>query len=224
MKIADQIKMKCPCCLKEHVVEIVLLPEKTIFKDVSVDYEGAYLYCDVVNEFVANEKQVQENDTRMKDAYRKAVGLLTSQDIAALRTKYQISQNDLCLLLGWGLKTITRYEAHQIQDRAHDSILKKLSEDPGWFLELLQQNADRFAANSYKKYFEVATQLYREKQNNYLHNSLCDVVEKIKEESAKQVLTEVAKSLYADGMNVELIAKYVGYSVDAVKQWLGIAA
>jgi len=34
-----------------------------------------------------------------------------------------ISQSDLCLLLGWGGKTITRYESHQVQDIAHDTIL-----------------------------------------------------------------------------------------------------
>lgn len=29
------------------------------------------------------------------------------------------------MLLGWGGKTITRYESHQVQDKAHDTILKK---------------------------------------------------------------------------------------------------
>lgn len=33
-------------------------------------------------------------------------------------------------MLGWGSKTITRYESHQVQDRAHDTILKKISHDP----------------------------------------------------------------------------------------------
>lgn len=54
------------------------------------------------------------------------MGLLTSQQIRAVRTQYDISQRDLCILLGWGEKTITRYEGHQVQDRAHDAILKKL--------------------------------------------------------------------------------------------------
>lgn len=31
---------------------------------------------------------------------------------AAIRARYGISQSDLCLLLGWGGKTITRYESH----------------------------------------------------------------------------------------------------------------
>ena len=41
------------------------------------------------------------------------------------------------MLLGWGGKTITRYESHQVQDKAHDTILKKIDQDPEWFLSLL---------------------------------------------------------------------------------------
>ena len=86
-----------------------------------------------------DEKLLQENDIRLKDAYREAENLLTSSEIIAIRTKYGISQIDLCTLLGWGAKTITRYESHQVQDRAHDTILKKLDQDPEWFLSLLGQ-------------------------------------------------------------------------------------
>ena len=80
---------------------------------------------------------MQDNDIRLKDAYRKKEGLLTSAQIGEIRAKYGISQSDLCLLLGWGSKTITRYESHQVQDKAHDTILKKIDQDPEWFLSLL---------------------------------------------------------------------------------------
>ena len=56
-----------------------------------------------------NEEQMQENDIRLKDAYRESEGLLTSEEIIAIREKYGISQSDLCKLLGWGGKTIIRY-------------------------------------------------------------------------------------------------------------------
>ena len=68
---------------------------------------------------------MQENDMRLKDAYRESEGLLTSAEIVAIRKQYGITQKDLCILLGWGSKTITRYESHQVQDRAHDTILKR---------------------------------------------------------------------------------------------------
>ena len=41
-------------------------------------------------------------------------------------------------ILGWGSSTIARYEKHQVQDRVHDEMLRKVGEDPKWFIELLE--------------------------------------------------------------------------------------
>ena len=137
MKIIKSEKRLCTCCMEEHEVKTVLVSEQATFKNVKVNYEASYLYCDAAEECYADEQQVQENDIRLKDAYRKAEGLLTSSEISGIRAKYGISQTDMCTLLGWGAKTITRYEGHQVQDKAHDTILKKLDRDSEWFLYLL---------------------------------------------------------------------------------------
>ena len=126
MKVIKSEMGLCTCCMEEHEVKTVLIKERTIFKNVNVNYDAIYLYCDLADELYANEDQLQENDIHLKDAYRKMEGLLTSNEIRDIRAKYGISQNDLCILLGWGQKTVTRYESHQVQDRAHDTILKKI--------------------------------------------------------------------------------------------------
>ncbi|WP_244094668.1 type II TA system antitoxin MqsA family protein [Dorea formicigenerans] len=100
----------------------------------------------------------------MKDTYRKKEGFLTSSDIRNIREKYGISQSDLCMLLGWGGKTITRYESHQVQDKAHDTILKKIDQDLEWFLSLLNDAKDNISSEAYRKYLETATTLYEEDQ------------------------------------------------------------
>jgi hypothetical protein len=64
--------------MEEHEVKTVLVNECSIFKNVEVNYEASYQYCDKADEFYADEQQIQENDVRLKDAYRKAEGLLTS--------------------------------------------------------------------------------------------------------------------------------------------------
>lgn len=74
----------------------------------------------------------------MKNEYRKQCDLLTSDEIMNIRNCYAISQRDLSLILGWGEKTITRYEGHQVQDHAHDKVLRKIADDPEWFLTLLE--------------------------------------------------------------------------------------
>lgn len=43
------------------------------------------MYCDVADELYMNEQQIQENDMSLKNAYRKAAGLLTSTEISAIR-------------------------------------------------------------------------------------------------------------------------------------------
>ncbi len=172
MKIIGSERKTCMCCMEEHDVKTVSVKERSIFKDVTVDYEASYLYCDVAEELYMDEKQIQENDIRMKDAYRSVKGLLTSNQIINIRKKYGISQNDLCTLLGWGGKTVTRYESHQVQDKAHDTILKKIDQDPEWFLSLLEDVKDKLSSSSYQKYLKKATDLYEKDQDYYLMKSI----------------------------------------------------
>jgi putative zinc finger/helix-turn-helix YgiT family protein len=158
--------------MEEHEVKTVLVKEQATFKKVKINYEASYLYCDAADELYMDEQQMQDNDVRLKDAYRKAEGLLTSAEIIGIRAMYGISQSDLCILLGWGGKTITRYESHQVQDKAHDTILKKLEQDPEWFLSLLNDAKENLSMDSYQKYLESATVLYEKDQDSYLRKAI----------------------------------------------------
>lgn len=162
MKIIKSEKRICPCCMEEHVVKTVLIMDQATFKNSTVNYEASYFFCELTKELYMDEQQMQDNDIRLKDAYRKKEGLLTSAQIGEIRAKYGISQSDLCLLLGWGGKTITRYESHQVQDKAHDTILKKIDQDPEWFLSLLNGAKANLSAESYQKYLAAAS-LYTRK-------------------------------------------------------------
>lgn len=170
-QISSQNKL-CLCCMEEHMLQTVRVKEHTTFKNVPVDYEAEYLYCDEAKELYAEEDMICRNDIAMKDAYRRAKGLLTSDEISAIRKKYRISQKDLCLLLGWGAKTITRYESHQVQDRAHDTILRKLEQDPEWFLILLSGARKLLPETSYDRYFTTATNLYECERDSYLRKAV----------------------------------------------------
>lgn len=172
MKIVKSEKRLCTCCMEEHEVKTVLIKESATFKNVKVYYDASYFYCDMAEELYMNEHQMQENDIHLKDAYRKAEGLLTSAEISDIRSKYRISQSDLCILLGWGGKTITRYESHQVQDKAHDTILKKIDQDPEWFLSLLSDVKESLSTEAYRKYFDAATALYEADQDAYLRKAI----------------------------------------------------
>ena len=172
MKIIKSEKRICPCCMEEHVVKTVLIMDQATFKNSTVNYEASYFFCELTKELYMDEQQMQDNDIRLKDAYRKKEGLLTSAQIGEIRAKYGISQSDLCLLLGWGGKTITRYESHQVQDKAHDTILKKIDQDPEWFLSLLNGAKANLSAESYQKYLAAATSLYEEDRDAYLRKAI----------------------------------------------------
>lgn len=85
-----------------------------------------------------------------------------------IRQKYDISQLDLATLLGWGGETITRYEGHHVQDMAHDTILRKLDQDPEWFVNLLEQEKSNISITVYKRSREKAMKLYQIMSQIYL--------------------------------------------------------
>lgn len=172
MELIRTEKKVCSCCMEEHEVKYVRIMEHTSFKNVSVDYMAEYFYCDMAEELYADEVRISQNTMRMKEVYRRVVGLLTAKEISDIRSKYGISQSDLCTLLGWGGKTITRYEGHQIQDKAHDSILKKLEQDPEWFLRLLYESKNSFSKEAFSKYRDTAIGLYEDNQDKYLRKSI----------------------------------------------------
>ncbi len=172
MKVIGKEQKLCTCCMEEHGVQRIVIREKNTFKGVPVEYDAEYFYCDNADETYADEQQISANDISMKNAYRQATGLLTSNQIAAIRARYGISQSDLCLLLGWGGKTITRYESHQVQDIAHDTILRKLAADPEWFLNLLDAAKDALSPASYAKYREAGTDLFEQDHDQYLKRAI----------------------------------------------------
>ena len=172
MNILKKEKKLCSCCMEEHEVQTVIVMDSNIFKGVPVEYKAEYYYCDQADEYYADEQQISKNDIAMKNAYREKEGLLTSEQISSIRAKYGISQSDLCLLLGWGGKTITRYESHQVQDVAHDTILRKLDSDPEWFLQLLNTEKEAISSASYEKYVEAGTALFEQEHDLYLKSAI----------------------------------------------------
>jgi len=167
MNIIKKEKMICPCCMEEHEVWTVSLEESNIFKGKKINYPAVFAYCENAEEYYSTEEMMDANDIAMKDAYRRSMGLLTSEEIREIRKVYGISQSDLAILLNWGEKTITRYEGHQVQDAAHDRILKKISADPEWLLALLEEKRDSFSKEIYLKYRTAVVNEFDKAQDSY---------------------------------------------------------
>ncbi len=185
MKIMNKIKSErrlCLICMEEHEVDTVEVTETEIFKNEDVSFTATYEYCSNTDEYLETEEMIKANSLAMKDAYRGKVGLLTSAEIVVLRGKYDVSQKDFSEILDWGRATITRYENHQVQDRAHDDVLRKIDYDPKWFLEMLKRAKERITDKAFIKSYHKASEQYKKKQNQYLMDSIQAIYADIEDE------------------------------------------
>ena len=121
-----KVHMDCPLCDKTHEVEERKRFATITLKGDKVTYEERFYFCanadDEENEFETGS-MTNENLLNARNAYRVKHGLLTSDEIVAIRENYGLSQVDLARLLGWGEATISRYESKAIQDEAYDTML-----------------------------------------------------------------------------------------------------
>ena len=146
--IIGKAYMFCPLCGKTHEVEERSHISEVLIKDETVSYEERFFYCSNAeedeNEFESGAL-ASENHMRARNAYRVKKGLLTSDEIVAIRESYGLSQVDLARLLGWGEATIARYESKAIQDDAYDTMLRFIKDNPLQALDLLNKNASKFS-------------------------------------------------------------------------------
>ncbi len=172
MKILQSEQKLCFGCMEEHQVDVVEVEEKTIFKDIEVDFVAVYEYCSNTDTLLETEEIMQANDLAVKDAYRRKVGLLTSEDIKKIREAYKMSQKDFSEVLDWGKATITRYENYQVQDRVHDDVLRKINDDPKWFLDKINNAKERLSPKAFAKYYQEAKKQYSWHKDQYLVDAI----------------------------------------------------
>lgn len=172
MKIISHSTKYCYACMQEHDISIVMEPQLVFFKGEEFVFEGHYEYCENADEMYENEEFIRMNQLNMTDVYRERAGLYTSKQIISLREKYKLSQKDFSEMLEWGLATITRYENHQVQDRVHDDVMRKLDMDPVWFIELLDRSKERLKPKVYLRSLEAAKRVHDEMRMHYIKNGL----------------------------------------------------
>lgn len=153
-KLLKKVFMTCPVCGKQHEVEERLRWAEMPIKGVMTPYQEIFYYCvngpEDESEFVPGGV-MNKNLLNVRDAYRKAAGLLTSGEIRSIRESYGLSQQDFARLLGLGDVTITRYETKAIQDEAYDTLLRLVKDNPLQALELLNKNSSKFALDKYQE-------------------------------------------------------------------------
>lgn len=145
-KILGKIKMFCPICEEEHEVDLIEKEKETMVKERKIKYKEKFYRCNKYkqNNTFQNGKLWNEGLINSLDSYRRQEELLTSKEIKQIRSKYQVTQLEMAKLLGVGDITVTRYETKQIQDEAHDKIMRLIDENALVALEYLERNKENF--------------------------------------------------------------------------------
>ncbi len=94
------------------------------FKGVSFVCTETLCQCAECGNYVEYPKITEANLRAFYDGYKDAVGLLTGDAIVAIRKKYGLSAESFSLMLGFGAKTITRYENGAIQTKEADNLIR----------------------------------------------------------------------------------------------------
>lgn len=152
--LIKKVHMNCPLCDKAHEVEERKRFTTITIKGEEITYEERFYFCENSdedeNEFETGA-MTNKNLLNARNVYRIKHGLLTSDEIVAIRESYGLSQVDLARLLGWGEATISRYESKAIQDEAYDTMLRLVKNNPLQALEFLKKNADKFSNTKRKE-------------------------------------------------------------------------
>lgn len=157
MKILKKEEKLCISCMENHIVETRELEETATFKGVKITYIAIYDYCTNTDEFWETEKQMRQNSIARKNAYKVSQNLLTSNEIKNIRKKYNVDQKTFASILGWGKATVARYETHQVQNRSHDDVLRRINEDPNYFISMLERSKGIISPKTYQKCLEAAS-------------------------------------------------------------------
>ncbi len=144
------MKRYCIECDDFEEVELKKVKKTLPVKGENITLEIEEFFCVNCGEPVYDEVQDSDNLRLFYDEYRRVKGLLTSSEIIAIRERYGLSQTALAKLLGFGDKTIARYERGYIQDES-PNIMMSLLEDEHCFSIIYEKNKDKLTAKEQEK-------------------------------------------------------------------------
>ena len=125
------MKTSCAICDSEKTRRVRRdFPAKYNQTPVSVPNVEMYECVDCGERFFTPE-QTRALSLAIKEQARNIAGLLSPEEIVAIRQKLELTQNDLEALFGLGSKVVTRWETGRVlQSRAADVALRLLAFDP----------------------------------------------------------------------------------------------
>lgn len=105
-------------------------------EDYSVDIE--YSTCNSCHREFLSKPQIITNEAKVREAKKRIDGLLSSEEIKAIRKSLNLSQADAATIFGGGQNAFSKYERSEVaQSQAMDKLLRLASSDRYIFGKLL---------------------------------------------------------------------------------------
>lgn len=129
-------KTLCPLCGEGHITPRT--------ESAVTEYRGQkgnvtlqYVECDVCGSEITGDAEGRANKRAMIQFRKKIDGLLTGEEIRAIREKYQLTQKQAAELFGGGAVAFSKYENNDVaHSEAMDSLLRLVQQNENIFLEL----------------------------------------------------------------------------------------
>jgi len=99
--------------------------EQFDYKGHTLCAEVDYSVCSKCGAEAILPDQIRRNDCRVRDAWRKADGMLTGEEIVALRAQLGLTQQQAAQYFGGGMNAFSKYErAEVVQSAAMDKLMR----------------------------------------------------------------------------------------------------
>lgn len=164
-------ELYCNCC--DDFVSFKVIKKEEVYKvkDKEITITSNIPFCNICGEELYCEELEEENLERAYRIYREEEGILSSEEIKAIREMYGLSQRSFSKILKWGEITINRYEMGAIPDKAHNNTLILLK-DYRNMETILNNNIGLLPKSKEQKLRERIKSIKSENEFNILKNDV----------------------------------------------------
>lgn len=157
---------RCPICDKGTLKKEVVV-EPFEYKGQKITIPNYIKYrCDKCGEAVVDNVTLRESGKILKDFQRQVDGMLTGEEIKRIRTKLNLTQEEMAEIVGGGLKGFARYETGQVsQSKGMDNLLRILDAYP-LALQIIQRNPVKSISHFKGNLIDFQEYKYKVKKKN----------------------------------------------------------
>lgn len=140
--------IECGC---ERPYDVTSCREEMTVRGVTFSAVLMYAHCQECGELVYVPEINDENVRSREAEYRRAMHLITVEEIEGVLKKYNIGAGPLAKLLGFGDITITRYLDGQLPSRSNSELLLQIKNSHELMEKYLEEGKEEITAVAYQK-------------------------------------------------------------------------